>query len=53
MTTYTKQRVTLQYTEFVFYKDGQEIGRQEQYDCHEYDAQGFEQMTEEEIADWA
>lgn len=53
MTEYTKQRVTMQYSEVVYYADGVEIGRDELNDAHSYDADPREPMTEEEIEDWA
>jgi len=53
MSEYTKQRVTMQYTEVVYFKDGEEIGREVLNDDHSYDAESPEPMDEQEIEDWA
>ena len=52
MTEYTKQRTTMQYSEIVYFKDGEEIARERMNDDHSYDAEGKEPMTEDEIEDW-
>lgn len=53
MAEYTKRRETRQYTEVVFYRDGEEIGRETLYDDHAYDIEPAEPMTEEEIEDYS
>jgi len=52
MPTYTKYLNIMQYTETVYLKDGEEIGRERNWDDHSYDAYDDEPMTEGEIADW-
>jgi hypothetical protein len=49
---YSKQRVTVQYTEIVYYKDGEEIARERMHDDIDHDADPHEAMTEQEIEDW-
>ena len=53
MSDYTKQRNIMQYTEVVYYKDGDEIARETLPDDCTYDADAVEPMTEQEIEDWA
>lgn len=52
MSTYTKQRHIIQHTEIVYFRDGEEIGREEQYDAQLYDTEPVEPMTDDEIEDW-
>jgi len=52
MSEFTKQRVTMQYTEVVYMKEGVEFGREELYDAHMYDSEKPEPMTEQEVEDW-
>jgi hypothetical protein len=51
-TRYTKQTVTMQYTETVYFKDGIEIGRETNNDDHSYDADAPVPMSADEIDDW-
>lgn len=53
MPEYTKYINVMQYTEIVYLKDGEEIGRERNWDDHSYDAYEFEPMTKEEIEDYA
>ena len=46
---YTKQRKTMQYTETIYFKDGEEIAREQLNDEHTYDSEPPEAMTDEEI----
>ena len=52
MAKYTKVIETRQYTEVVYYKDGEEIERETRFDDHAYDATGHETVTQDEIEDW-
>lgn len=52
MSTYTKVREVLQYSEIVYYKDGEEIGRERVYDDSLYDGDPEEPMTQQEIDDY-
>ena len=52
MSEFTKQRVTMQYTEVVYMKDGVEVGRDELYDAHMYDSENPVPMTEREVEGW-
>ena len=52
MEGYTKAEEIRQYTEIVYYRDGEEIGREMRNDDHAYDASGHMPMTKEEIEDW-
>lgn len=52
MSVYTKQKVTMQYTEIVYYCDGEEIAAQRNHDDEAYDCEPLEPMTAEEIEDW-
>ena len=52
MTRYTKVIETRQYTEVVYYRDDEELGRETRHDDHLYDDYR-ELMTDEEIEDWA
>ena len=52
MSGYTKQRNIMQYTEVVYYKDGDEIALEMLHDVSMYDADPLEPMTEQEIEDW-
>lgn len=53
MPEYTKYINVMQYTEVVYLKDGEEIGRERNEDDHSYDAYDAGWMTEEEIEDYA
>ena len=53
MTHYTKQRVTMQYTEIQYLWDGEIIATEVLNDDHSYGAEPAEPMSEEEIEDWA
>jgi hypothetical protein len=52
MSDYTKVREVLQYSEIVYYKDGEEIGRERVYDDSLYDSEPEEAMTQQEIDDY-
>lgn len=52
MTEFTKRLETHQHTEWIYYRDGQEIAREENYDDHAYDIGPVEPMSEEEIEDF-
>jgi len=52
MSEFTKQCVTMQYTEIVYMKDGEVIAREQLQDDQSYDAEDVEPMTDEEIEDW-
>ena len=53
MSTFTKQTKTMQYTEVVYFRDGEEFARERMYDDHLYDAGPVEGMSEQEIEDWS
>lgn len=53
MSDYTKKRVTMQYTEIVYMRDGEDFASEEIYDAHAYDEGSPEPMSEQEIEDWA
>lgn len=50
---YTKRLDTYVYTEVVYMKDGEEIGRRENFDVMLEDTDYLGEMTEEEIEDYA
>lgn len=50
---YTKRLDTYMHTEVVYMKDGEEIGREENYDGHLYDTDYLGEMTAQEIEDYA
>ncbi len=52
MPKYTKARQTMQYTEVIYYRDGEEIAREELNDHSAYDIEPEQDMTDEEIEDW-
>ena len=52
MSDYTKQRTTMQYTEIIYFRDGEEVAREHLHDDHSYDSDSLEPMTDEEIEDW-
>lgn len=52
MSEYTKVREIRQYTEIVYYRDGDEIGRVTLNDDLTYDIEAPEPMTLEEINDY-
>jgi hypothetical protein len=49
---YTKRYETRQYTEIIYYRDGEEFARDELYDDIAYDATPAQTMTKEDIAMW-
>jgi hypothetical protein len=50
---YTKRYETRQYTEIIYYRDGEEFARESLQDDFSYSETSAEPMTEEEIQDWA
>jgi len=52
MSVYTKRRDTMQHTEVVYLKDGEEFWREEMFDVVTYESTREEPMTSEEIEDW-
>lgn len=52
MSAYTKVREIIQYSEIVYYKDGEEIGRERVYDDIFCDSEPEEAMTQQEIDDY-
>ena len=49
---YTKVREIRQYSEIVYYRDGQEIGRDTLQDDLLYEREPVELMTQDEIEAW-
>lgn len=52
MAEYTKRTDTIHYTEVVYFKDGEEIARERNYDDSAYDWTDEEPMTEDDIFDY-
>lgn len=52
MANYTKQNQKFISSEIVYFKDGVEIAREEQFDTYFYDSDSPEPMTDDEISDY-
>jgi len=52
MSEWTRRKETRQYTETIFYRDGDEIGRITNHDDISYDIDMPEPMTADEIEDF-
>lgn len=53
MNEYSKAIETRQYSEIVYYRDGEEIARETMNDDQSYDLGPHEPMTAQEILDWS